>query len=337
MRTLPNDRWACQQCGTCCHGFQLGPVEPHIIEDLHKRDVGRLWPRAADGWLTERGGRPFLRHRDGACVFLQPDRRCFLHATFGEEAKPGFCRIFPLRISDGPAGLTATIRPECARYHRAHRTGPPTAQALSALDGLSVPVTRIQDIALLPGVPLPDSDWPALEARLLQTTETAATPEATIAAMRPLLGLPAAGDPARHAQAAAALAYAIGAALQQTDGTDHLRSALATAQQRAAVPALSDDAQDYCGVVIRSHIASGDFQAYGSLAAGLGRVLLETRLARLSAELDGDTPLSADAFGESLARWLRLTANPSLRPLLNAAAPALIDLVRFAPAGTPQG
>lgn len=38
----------------------------------------------------------------GACVFLDPNKRCRIHAKFGEAAKPLACRLFPLLIF--PAG-----------------------------------------------------------------------------------------------------------------------------------------------------------------------------------------------------------------------------------------
>ncbi|MFT4977999.1 MAG: Fe-S-cluster containining protein [Myxococcota bacterium] len=336
MRTLPEDRWSCQGCGSCCHGLQLGPVEPELIADLTARDIGAHWPPAAEGWLEQRDNATFLRHRDhdGACVFLQPDRRCFLHARFGAAAKPAFCRIFPLRLTASPAGLTTTIRPECSRYHQSHLDGAPITDAVDALAGVSVPTLQLHTVALLPDVPFPIADWPAAEQRLLDTLAAAppGSPEAQVASLRGLLGLPAAGDPDRYRRAAAALCYALDAALAHTGAegkTQRASLSLARSRLTQPPPPLSAPARRYVQLILRGHIASGDFQAYGSLAAGLGRVLLELLLARLSAP---PTPeLALAPLGSSLSQWLRLTANPSLHPLLRAAAPALVDLTRFAP------
>ncbi|CAN0458611.1 unnamed protein product, partial [Ectocarpus fasciculatus] len=93
MRTLSDDRWSCRSCAACCHGLKLGPLSPDTITDLQQRDVAARWPRARQQPWFQRdaeGAAYLTHHSDGACVFLQPDRRCFLHATFGEAAKPDF-------------------------------------------------------------------------------------------------------------------------------------------------------------------------------------------------------------------------------------------------------
>ena len=297
-----------------------------MVDSLSAQDLAGLWPPAAAGWLEHRPDGAYLTHRDGACVFLQPDQRCFLHAHFGAAAKPGFCRIFPLRITEGPSGMTATVRPECSRYHRTHSRGAPISAAVSQLSGLSVPITRLREVNLLPGQPLLLSDWPPLETRLLSALSGDGQPEARIAVVRPLLGLPPTSNEPGYHRASAALVYALRAALADTEASDQ-RLALADILPRlsALPPPLSAADAAYSGVVFRGHVAAGAFQAHGSVTAGLGRVLLETILARWSLLHRGGT------FGDALASWRRLTANPTLRPLLRAAAPALIDLVRFAP------
>lgn len=333
MRTLPDDRWSCRGCAVCCHGFRLGPVSPETIADLQQRDVAARWPpAAAQPWFSrDEEGEAYLTHRDGACVFLQPDRRCFLHAAFGEAAKPGFCRIFPLRFTSSPAGLTATIRPACSQYHRSHRDGADIEDSIEGLDGVSVPVRRLRSVALLPDQPLPLADWPAAEAAMLDTIEQQdGSPEATVAALRPALGLPPQGDRARYQHAAAALLYVLDRALSDAEAHQH-RAELAamSARQGVPLPRLDADARRYVRLVVRSHLASADFQPLGSVAVGLGRVLLELLLARLACGTTAE--ISAAQLGPPLARWNRLIDNPSLLPLLRAASPALLDLTRHAP------
>lgn len=308
-------------------------MSPDTVSALRARGVEARWaPAAEQPWFRpDAQGDLYLTHRNGGCVFLQPDRRCFLHAEFGEAAKPAFCRIFPLRFTSGPAGLTATIRPECSQYHSSHRDGAPIEDAIAALEGVAVPVRRVQDVALLPGRALPGSAWPAIESDLLATVAAQdGSPEALVAALRPALGLPVGGDAARYRQAATALLYVLDRSLADAGDTPH-RAALAgvSARLAAPLPALDPSARRYVRLVVRGHIAAADFHPLGSVSAGLGRVLLELLLARLDSP--AAAPLSAARLGTGLSRWGRLTNNPTLLPILRVAAPALLDLTRHAP------
>jgi len=322
LRTPQDARWSCQRCGACCRSFALGPVEPEIIAALEAADIAAHWaPAAADPW--HRDG--YLTHRDGACVFLMPDRRCFLHSHLGPESKPGFCRQFPLQFVRDPAGVVAVVRPDCTGFSRSHRSGAPLSQAVEDVAGMALTVTPFapEQVTILPGRVVALADWMVLEPTLLTTIQGMdAEPGELIAAMRPLLGLGSAADPARAALAMRAVMAALAAALAAAPEDD-----FTARMRRLAAPPLSDPAplsphdRAYLNLLLRSHIQGKAFAPYGSLAAGLGLFLLNARIARLAAPTDP---------GPTLSAWVRFSLNRTLHPLMRRASPALVDIFRCA-------
>ncbi len=105
--------WSCHNCGGCCRQHEI-----EITDEEHRRILSQQWT-AADGIpagqpVVERisgwFGKP--RHRlahqaDGACVFLDDQGLCRIHAKFGEAAKPLPCRIYPYTFH--PAGKRAAV------------------------------------------------------------------------------------------------------------------------------------------------------------------------------------------------------------------------------------
>ena len=104
MRSPKDTRWSCHSCTACCRGFQFGPVEHNVIENLSAQQPASWWPPASNRpWFQERPGPQeqklyYLSAVDGHCIFLQDDGLCAVHAKLGEAAKPGFCREFPHHI-----------------------------------------------------------------------------------------------------------------------------------------------------------------------------------------------------------------------------------------------
>ena len=77
---LPEQRYSCHGCGDCCRDLSV---------QLRDDDLARL---EQQGWERELGepitvefrGRRYLRQRpDGACLFLQDDGLCRIHAHHG--------------------------------------------------------------------------------------------------------------------------------------------------------------------------------------------------------------------------------------------------------------
>lgn len=83
-------------------------------EDLTRLESQRWEARLGEPVTVEFRGARFLRQRDdGACVFLQPDGRCRVHAEFGFEAKPLACRIFPFSFAPQPEEARVGISFAC--------------------------------------------------------------------------------------------------------------------------------------------------------------------------------------------------------------------------------
>ncbi|MCZ6835328.1 MAG: YkgJ family cysteine cluster protein [Planctomycetota bacterium] len=93
---VKQQRYSCHGCGNCCHDFTV---------QLRDEDLKRL---EAQGWEEKLGepitiefrGTTFLRQReDGACLFLQDDGLCRIHAEHGFEEKPIACQLFPFSLT----------------------------------------------------------------------------------------------------------------------------------------------------------------------------------------------------------------------------------------------
>ena len=114
---LREQRYSCHGCGDCCRDFSV---------QLRDDDLGRLreqrWEeRLGEAVTVEFRGRRYLRQRaDGACLFLQPDGLCRIHAEFGFDEKPVACRLFPFNLAPDAEGVRAGLNFACSSV-RANR------------------------------------------------------------------------------------------------------------------------------------------------------------------------------------------------------------------------
>ena len=107
--------WSCHNCGGCCR--------EHLIEidEEEKRRIEKQGWSASDGISMDRpviqkigNGRYRLSHTDaGACVFLDENGLCRIHAKFGEPAKPLACRVYPYAVHPAGSRLTVSLRFSC--------------------------------------------------------------------------------------------------------------------------------------------------------------------------------------------------------------------------------
>ncbi|MDA1016006.1 MAG: YkgJ family cysteine cluster protein [Planctomycetota bacterium] len=131
LPTLQN--WDCHNCSGCCrqHGVFITPEEKARIE--------------SQGWTAEHGipaNQPLvLKHKtgmfsaasyrlaqqpDGACVFLNEQGLCRIHARFEEAAKPLACRIYPYAFHPKSRQVTVGLRFSCPSVVR--NLGTPVVQ-----------------------------------------------------------------------------------------------------------------------------------------------------------------------------------------------------------------
>jgi lysine-N-methylase len=118
--TLPTiQNWSCHNCSGCCKQHLI-----ELSEEERQRIVDQEWTStdgipAGQPVLEPHAGPPWkkryrLAHRDdGACVFLNDDGLCRIHAKFGEAAKPLACRIYPYAFHPAGKKVTVSLRFSC--------------------------------------------------------------------------------------------------------------------------------------------------------------------------------------------------------------------------------
>jgi len=109
-------RHACGACGHCCYG--------HRVRLLDQGEIDKLHVQAAALGVTDPVVDGALRFEGGGCVFLDTDRLCRIHKTWGLHEKPRVCQQYPLRSIDTEDGPRIGIDPGCSNNWRSWRTGP---------------------------------------------------------------------------------------------------------------------------------------------------------------------------------------------------------------------
>jgi lysine-N-methylase len=141
--------WSCRSCGGCCRMHEI------IVTDAERqRILDQKWtqgdgaPPGMGAFARAGRGRYRLANRaDGACVFLNDQNRCRIHAKFGEAAKPLACRIYPFAFHPAGKKVAISLRYSC-----------PT---VAANDGASLEEQR-KDLLRLRDLVVPaDADVPA--------------------------------------------------------------------------------------------------------------------------------------------------------------------------------
>ena len=134
--TLEESRFTCQGSGSCCHGYALGPLNDGDVARLDELDLAAAFPQVEPPYVVDENGGRYLRKTDDHCVFLAADNRCGLHARYGAEAKPHFCRVYPLESFGTVMGVRLVDTGACATFVRSARKGLPLVQELSWLEPL---------------------------------------------------------------------------------------------------------------------------------------------------------------------------------------------------------
>ena len=154
--------WNCHGCTDCCRGMFLVPLKP--ADRIRIEQQG--WT-TADGvdparmFQTGRGQTCLAHNSEGACVFLDPQGRCRIHAKFGEAAKPLACRLYPLVIHPAGKKLVVGLCHSCPSA--VANQGKPLAEQAALVRQLAGQVVpeNYQDIAPAP-VLATAGEWPDL-------------------------------------------------------------------------------------------------------------------------------------------------------------------------------
>ena len=110
LPTIQN--WSCHNCSGCCkqHVIEITPAEKQRIVDQGWTEADGV-PNG--GTVPFKYGARLAHQEDGACIFLNDDGLCKIHAKFGEEAKPLACRIYPYAFHPAGNRVTVSLRFSC--------------------------------------------------------------------------------------------------------------------------------------------------------------------------------------------------------------------------------
>ncbi len=108
-------RYACQNCGRCCSGWnihvdvktanELKRTSPY--QDLLKKGIDPLIIDSDDDTYST------TRLPNGDCIFLSPGNLCAIHRDVGYSSKPLGCRQFPFKIRHTPDGVVVGLSFYC--------------------------------------------------------------------------------------------------------------------------------------------------------------------------------------------------------------------------------
>ena len=180
QKVLSDARWSCQSCGACCRGFSFGPVEEHIVRGLEAKNIAEHWEPAKEEWYIRhpQTGDLYFTHVDGHCIFLQEDNLCAIHARWGSEAKPWFCREYPFSVVEDEEGLNITVRDDCGGFHKSMDSGELVSAQVEEILSIVRPIPHQrfapQQVVILPGLGVSVANWLQVESMLLeQCTDSA--------------------------------------------------------------------------------------------------------------------------------------------------------------------
>lgn len=107
--------FTCHSCGRCCRNSWDILVEPAARSAIagsaaaQKAERSGYQPLVVHSEQTVATG----RRKDGACVFLDAQQLCSLHAELGSQSKPLACRLYPYSIVATPSGYYASLSFAC--------------------------------------------------------------------------------------------------------------------------------------------------------------------------------------------------------------------------------
>lgn len=300
QRVLPGTAHSCQGCGRSCQSQRVGALS----EDEVAR-IQRVWPQLQGLEPSLAGFSPFRRERggmylervDSQCLFLDGGNRCMLHKHFGPAHKPNMCRMYPFLRVLTETGIRLAIAPGCTRAH-ANADREPDGEQLAALpaDTFDREVAVSHPLNLVGRWPLRRA-FDLWERRLLALLDG---PETTLSGLAAFL-VPSPGPtlerPFVDSIPARLRAGGLTPVAMPRHSLGRLWTRLLTTEP--AWPPTYDTAR-----------RRALFRALRDTVWARDTILFDTPLEALSAVLTGFVLACAepdfDAFGESLAGWVRL-------------------------------
>jgi len=352
--TLEDARFDCNGTGACCRSFELGPLSEAEVRALERLGAARLSsgpagepfyePRESDD------GEPVwdLRTHDGACVFLDGDARCRIHAELGPEHKPLMCRLFPLRVFETPWGRRVGWIPDCPGRHLGGRTplSEQVAEALACTPPDLVRHVPREGYAVAHEAVLPDEAWPALERDLLAEAarpradfdEVFPALAARIAAAAKAAGLEPEPPVPREARAfmletvtdvfTRLARETLEDARPETLVARTLERVLDMLSARPRPAVLTPAAAAFLREELRNHLFTGSGAPFGGLTGGLGSFLFACWIVRAHVADTHGEPVDAAPLGEAWAWWHRGYGWRSLARHTSAHHPAFSGLLQ---------
>ncbi len=119
VSVLDGARFGCRCSGGCCGGYLYGPIDDEtaarIANHRFVENADQIYGVGAfDEGVVHGKKVRVLRRIAGHCVFLGSDHKCVIHKEMGSEAKPIFCRIYPLNVALAPDGIAyISLNMEC--------------------------------------------------------------------------------------------------------------------------------------------------------------------------------------------------------------------------------
>jgi len=117
LPTIQN--WSCHNRGGCCrqHCIEITEQEQQRIVDQKWTEADGIPPNQSVivkyGGLFRKSHYRLAHQPDGACVFLDDQGLCRIHAKLGEDAKPLACRIYPYAFHPAGKKVAVSLRFSC--------------------------------------------------------------------------------------------------------------------------------------------------------------------------------------------------------------------------------
>jgi lysine-N-methylase len=166
VRSLPVlQNWDCHSCTDCCREYRVSVSDEERAqilaagwEDDPAMKGVKLLARDG-GWFS--GKYRLNQTPEGACVFLDENGGCRIHAKFGSAAKPLACRIYPFVLIPAgdhwrvglryacPSAVNDQGRPISA-HHQALREYAEALEKQVGLAGRAIPVPMLQRAQTIP-------------------------------------------------------------------------------------------------------------------------------------------------------------------------------------------